>query len=56
MCMRGTQSQYDNVLSENIVRDGRAGGSVAVAALMKAVRKINESILEQAAENRQLPF
>lgn len=26
---------------------------VAVAALMKAVRKINESLLEQTAESRQ---
>lgn len=31
----------------------RAGLGVVVAALMKAVRKINESLLEQAAESRQ---
>lgn len=30
----------------------RGGMGVAVAALMKAVRKINESLLEQAAESR----
>lgn len=31
----------------------RVGLGVKVAALMKAVRKINESLLEQAAESRQ---
>lgn len=38
--------QY-NMLSENIVGDAREGGSVVVAALMKAIRKTNESLLEQ---------